>query len=257
YLFANEHIYILKKGETLYRISKKFNVPVHILQTYNRIEDPSHLRPGTRIKIPSLHTVKKGDTLYSIAREYGIDLETFMKANNISDSTRLSIGKKLYIPYSGSSMTGTKSSSDPNSSQSLTATGTSTDSAFSARNKKFDVPVSDAALKTLLWPHPGPRESLKGKISGIVIRGETGDRVVSVSSGRVVWVGPYRGFSRVVFIESENRYIYVYAGNEKTTVEVGDQVVIGAEIGRLGKDVHEGIPQLYFLVYYNGRVSLS
>jgi len=77
--------------------------------------------------------------------------------------------------------------------------------------------------------------------------------VISVSSGRVIWAGPYRGFSRVILIEGKNGYTYVYAGNEETLVTVGDTVMPGAEIGRLGKNVHQGVPQLYFLVYRNGK----
>jgi len=76
---------------------------------------------------------------------------------------------------------------------------------------------------------------------------------VSVASGRGVWAGPYRGFSRVVLIEGKSGYTYVYAGNEETLVSVGDAVEPGAEIGRLGTSVHQGVPQLYFLVYRNGE----
>ena len=68
-----------------------------------------------------------------------------------------------------------------------------------------------------------------------------------------MWAGPYRGFSRVVLIEAKSGYTYVYAGNEETLVAVGDSVEPGAEIGRLGTNVHQGVPQLYFLVYRNGE----
>jgi septal ring factor EnvC (AmiA/AmiB activator) len=105
---------------------------------------------------------------------------------------------------------------------------------------------------TLLWPHPGKREALSGRITGALIHGQAGDRVLSVSTGLVVWVGPYRGFSRVVLIESENGYTYVYGGNEETLVAVGDRVSRGTQIGLLGRNAHQGIPQLYFLVYRDG-----
>ena len=96
---ANES-YILKKGETLYRISRKFDVPVGILQSYNRIADPSSLREGTQIQIPARYTVEKGDTLYSISRRFEVDLTTLMDFNGISDSAALKIGAVLYLPAS-------------------------------------------------------------------------------------------------------------------------------------------------------------
>lgn len=211
--------YTLKKGETLYRISRKFDVPVEILQEYNGIENPQSLREGTRIQIPPQYKVEKGDTLYSISRKYGVDLDALMDFNGITDSSNLRVGTVLYLPKSGASIVCNNGSSETD----------------------------------LLWPHPGTREYLDGRITGTLIYGSTGDLVVSVSSGRVIWVGPYRGFSRVILIEGENGYTYVYAGNEETLVTVGDTVAPGAEIGRLGKNVHQGVPQLYFLVYRNGK----
>ncbi|UCF98737.1 MAG: LysM peptidoglycan-binding domain-containing M23 family metallopeptidase [Spirochaetaceae bacterium] len=231
---ANES-YTLKKGETLYRISRKFDVPVNILQSYNGIDDPNSLREGTRIQIPPRYKVEKGDTLYGIARKHQVDLDTLMAFNGISDSTALRIGTVLFLPGStaGGEGTGAGAITDSRTSGSRTSDTT--------------------AQSNLLWPHPGTRVSLSGRISGTLIYGSLGDSVVSVSSGRVIWVGPYRGFSRVILIEGKNGYTYVYAGNEETLVTVGDTVVPGAEIGRLGKNVHQGVPQLYFLVYRNGK----
>ena len=240
-LFGNEQIYTLKKGETLYRISKRYNISVDILQTYNGIKDPSKLKEGTRIKIPSLYTVQKGDTLYSISRQYNVDLDNLMKTNNITDSTRLYVGKKLYIP-------GRISSPEEKNTAGREALPGTSPSTYSPGQSNTSAPQN-----VLIWPHPGQRKNLNGKVSGIVINGKTGDKVVSVSSGQVVWVGPYRGFGQVVFIESKNNYIYVYAGNEKTLVKVGESVNKGAEIGRLGMNVHVGIPQLLFLVYHDGK----
>jgi lipoprotein NlpD len=232
---ANES-YTLKKGETLYRISRKFDVPVSILQMYNGIADPSSLREGTRIQIPPRHTVEKGDTLYSISRQFDVDLKTLMDFNGISDSTNLRIGTVLFLPGSATVPAAARSGGKSGGAAESTAEST-------ASGEKSD----------LLWPHPGTREPLSGRITGTLIYGSLGDAVVSVSSGQVIWAGPYRGFSRVILIEGKNGYTYVYAGNEETLVAVGDTVVPGAEIGRLGKNVHQGVPQLYFLVYRNGK----
>jgi len=226
---ANES-YILKKGETLYRISRKFEISVEILQRYNGIENPNSLREGTQIRIPPSYTVEKGDTLYSISRKYEVGLDTLMELNGIGAHSTLGIGTVLYLPAGAGS------------------------SPIEA-----DVPpavppaTASAGAERLLWPHPGTRENLRGRITGTLIYGDLGDSVVSVSSGRVIWAGPYRGFSRVILIDGKNGYTYVYAGNEETLVAVGDTVVPGAEIGRLGKNVHQGVPQLYFLVYRNGK----
>jgi murein DD-endopeptidase MepM/ murein hydrolase activator NlpD len=235
---ANES-HVLKKGETLYRVSRKFDVPVKILQLYNEITDPSSLREGTRIRIPPRYTVEKGDTLYSISRHFDVDLRSLMEFNSIADSTSLRIGTVLFLPGEA------------------TAAGVAANAEKPGQNVRAASEIREGsaggAKSGLLWPHPGAREPLSGRITGTLIYGSLGDSVVSVSSGRVIWAGPYRGFSRVILIEGKNGYTYVYAGNEETLVAVGDTVVPGAEIGRLGKNVHQGVPQLYFLVYRNGK----
>ncbi len=52
------NIHIVKRGETLWRISKRYGVNLHDLMAVNHIEDPSHLIAGTRLIIPS-STYKK------------------------------------------------------------------------------------------------------------------------------------------------------------------------------------------------------
>lgn len=224
---GDDFTYTLKKGETLYAISRRFKVSLELLLTENKIKDPSRVPVGTEIKIPSMHLVSKGDTLYSIAKKYNVSLDDLIESNEINDYTRMRVGTLLIIPHS--------------------------------KTEHFDKPRDPVAANKrieqsdTLWPHPGPKEEFKGKLKGVVISGRIGDRIFSISSGSVVWAGPYRGFGRVVFIESPGGYIYVYAGNEKTLVSVGDTVQPGKEIGRLGMNVHAGTPQLLFLVYQHGK----
>jgi cell wall-associated NlpC family hydrolase len=55
---AAEHIYIVKKGDTLYKISKKFKVAVQQIQEANSL-DSATLRPGSSLTIPSKGPTEK------------------------------------------------------------------------------------------------------------------------------------------------------------------------------------------------------
>ncbi len=233
---AGQESYVLAKGDTLYGLSRRFQVPVAVLQVFNRIKDPAALRAGDTIRIPTMYVVRKGDTLYSIARDHGVGLKELTRLNAIAEAAALNVGRKLFLPEGARTP---KAAPEPS-----TAARPASGAAAGA--------TAAAKPEALLWPHPGKREALSGRITGALIYGEAGDRILSVSTGRVVWVGPYRGFSRVVLIESENGYTYVYGGNEETLVAVGDRVRRGTQIGLLGRNAHQGIPQLYFLVYHDG-----
>jgi murein DD-endopeptidase MepM/ murein hydrolase activator NlpD len=231
---ARAEVYTVQKGETLYRISRKFDVPVAVLQSLNGLGDPSQLQVGAQLRLPERYSVQKGDTLYGIARAHKLPLTDLIRLNGIREGDTLRAGQVLYVPGKAATQ-GTAAKPAP------------------AVQPAATKPAAVAVKDSLLWPLQGRRESLSGRITGTAIYGAAGQAVVSVSSGRVVWAGPYRGFSRVVLIEAKSGYTYVYAGNEETLVAVGDSVEPGAEIGRLGTNVHQGVPQLYFLVYRNGE----
>jgi len=232
---AGQQSYVLAKGDTLFGLSRRFQVPVEVLQTFNQIKDPAGLRAGATILIPSVYTVRKGDTLYSIARDHGAKLAELTRLNGIAEAAALKVGRRLFLPASAP-----------------TGAPAGAKAAVKPQPETGQKPEPASTPAALLWPHPGKREALSGRITGALIYGQAGDRVLSVSTGLVVWVGPYRGFSRVVLIESENGYTYVYGGNEETLVAVGDRVRRGTQIGLLGRNAHQGIPQLYFLVYRDG-----
>lgn len=88
----------MQKGETLYSIAKKYNIPYETLAAANGINDPTKLKIGTVLVIPSVHLVSKGETLYGIARLYAISLDELLASNKITASYLLKPGDILVIP---------------------------------------------------------------------------------------------------------------------------------------------------------------
>ena len=105
--------YIVQKGDTLYSLSKKYNIPVDTIIKDNSLSS-SKLSIGQNLKIrkedilecygneyslPSndiTYIVKKGDSLYQIAKKYNTSVDNIKKKNNLISNT-LSIGQKLFI----------------------------------------------------------------------------------------------------------------------------------------------------------------
>lgn len=100
---ANDY-YIVKKGDNLYSIARKYNTTVDAIKKLNNLTN-NNLSIGQRLTIKAIPTtddsntyyiVKKGDNLYSIARKYNTTVDEIKRLNNLTNNN-LSIGQKLII----------------------------------------------------------------------------------------------------------------------------------------------------------------
>lgn len=92
--------YIVKKGDSLWKIANSYGTSVEELKEENNLKN-NILNIGQILLIPkkeqqTKYTVKKGDTLYKIAKENNTTIETIKKLNNLKSDT-LSIGQILII----------------------------------------------------------------------------------------------------------------------------------------------------------------
>ncbi len=103
--------YVVKSGDSLYSIGRKYGYTPQQLIDYNNL-DSTILSVGQLLKIPTVssdleqtnyieYTVKSGDNLYSIGRKYGVSPQELINYNNLT-SNLLSIGQTLKIPTSSS-----------------------------------------------------------------------------------------------------------------------------------------------------------
>lgn len=262
-LFANnDKDYVIQKGDTLYGISRKYNISIDELCKANNFTKDSLIKIGQKIKIPikdvTLHkkqenimfvpektdtyTVKSGDTLYSIAKKFDISVDTLKILNQMSGSI-IKVGQKINVPQKVEDIKITKE--DKTNNQSSTVVSNIVD--------PRQIDKSKTASKNLIWPiKPSEINYLKGKISGVLLTGKKSETVNAIKEGFVTFSGFYRGFGQVVFVQASNKLMYVYTGLENISVNKGDKVKFGDKIGTLGIDMHSGKPQLNFMVFKNG-----
>lgn len=96
--------YTVKRGDTLYGISKQFDVPVETIKKVNNLTSNT-ITVGQVLSIPTntttaTYTVKAGDTLYKIANQYNTTVQELIELNNLS-SNILNIGQQLKVPVEG------------------------------------------------------------------------------------------------------------------------------------------------------------
>ncbi len=98
--------YVVKPGDTLYRIANLYGVTVSAIVAANNIADPNLIHPNQVLVIPAdgtpptsttRYTVQPGDTLYRIAARYGTTVTAIATANNITDPNLIRPGQVLII----------------------------------------------------------------------------------------------------------------------------------------------------------------
>lgn len=266
-LFAED--YTVQKGDTYYSISKKYNITLQELYDANGIEAGAVLKIGQVLKIPGKvststsssstspklenYQVVAGDTLYSISKKYSTTVDNLRSLNGLTESSVLKVGQVLKVPSSGNTTNTTSNTTTSTNSGTIikentnVVTSTLEDVRTYDTNKKGNV--------NLVWPVKALDVTyVSGKISGVAIETERNATVSCIKAGKVIFVGPYRGFGQVVFVQSDSGYIYVYSGLDKISVSNGEKVGFKTKLGNTGIDALTGNPQIILMVYLNGKV---
>lgn len=96
----SENFYTVKKGDTLYSISRMFNTTPNELIKINNLES-TILQIGDQLQVPTSnyieYQVQPGDTLYSIARRYNTTVNIIRELNRLSNDL-LQINQILLLP---------------------------------------------------------------------------------------------------------------------------------------------------------------
>lgn len=95
-------IYVIQPGDTIYKISKKFNIPMQTIINDNSIVNANNLAIGQTLVLETnnlIYTIKRGDSLYSIAKKFNITLNQLIDANpTITNPDVIYIDQTINIP---------------------------------------------------------------------------------------------------------------------------------------------------------------
>ncbi|SEQ43288.1 peptidoglycan endopeptidase LytF/peptidoglycan endopeptidase LytE [Hyunsoonleella jejuensis] len=96
--------HVVKSGETLFGLAKKYGVSLNQLKEANNLET-TLISVGQKLKVnyfdkivesASFYIVNKGDTLYSISKKNGTTVKVLMQLNGLK-SNNIYIGQKLRL----------------------------------------------------------------------------------------------------------------------------------------------------------------
>ncbi len=276
---------IIQKGDTIYSIAKKNNVPLKDIIIRNNLTPPYTLSIGQKIYIPNtaFHIVQKEDTVYSISRKYNVNLNSLVKLNNLKEPYTIVPGQKITLPASNINIELTKEEkekTEENKQQNIkklekTTSKTPTKQTTPQKPKEEEIKktspmtqketkekvdkiiIKPAPLtsKKFMWPTNGKVISKFGiknngkRNDGINISAPLGTSVKAVENGIIAYAGnELKGLGNLIIIKHDKDYMTIYAHNKDLKVKKGDIVKRGDIIATVGKTGRVTSSQLHFEV---------
>lgn len=226
--------YKVRKGDTVWDISRHYKVSMQSILQANRIRNPRRdVRTGLKLFIPGVspinskdgvwYKIRRGDTVWGIAKRYGVSRRDVLNVNRLSTSGIIFAGQKLFLP-------GVKS------------------------YERFGNPLRGRLMVTSKYGyriHPITRR--RQFHSGIDLRAKTGTRIYAAKSGKVIFVGRYGGYGRLVIIKHDDGYTTRYGHLSRIKVNNGQKVNTNTVIGLSGNTGRSTGPHLHFEVRLKGQ----
>jgi len=268
-------IHVVEKGETIYRISKMYNLEIMEILQFNDLSS-FDIKAGQKIWLEDGHTeqntavnenakddkknntvqkdkkasevqisnkeyyfVKKGDNLSRIAKASGLSLAELKKINHLK-SDKIKVGQKLILQ-------GTIKESD-----------TTDNTVIAVKEQPGEIETNIATPGLLIIPLKGTVISEFGMRNnrphkGIDIAASTGEPIYAAAEGKVVFEGVQKGYGNVVVLEHKDNIMTVYAHNETNLVRLGDTVEGNQPIATVGQSGNANCPHLHFEYRVKGK----
>ncbi len=242
--------YVVRRGDTIYAISRRTGAPIRAIVARNDLRAPFRLKEGRSLSLPppARHRVVKGETVYSIARAYDVSQSGLVRLNAIRSPYLIREGQVLKLP-------GGQGAAIPPTPRAKAAAPVARkpagDSSRVGRSsgakppprtsRRFAWPLQGQVISKF-GPKPGGRYN-----DGINIAAATGAAVRASEAGVVAYAGnELPGFGNLLLIRHAGGWMTAYAHNRDLAVRAGQKVKRGQLIARVGATGSVRRTQLHF-----------
>jgi murein DD-endopeptidase MepM/ murein hydrolase activator NlpD len=271
-------VYVVQRGDSVYKIARRYGTTVQAIVATNNLANPSVLYAGQQLLIPGgdnatmvaavatpqaaaatatpeaaaatatpqvagdgeAYVVKWGDTAYKIAVRFGTTVRELTAANNLANPNVLKVGQVLRIGRGGGAAAGEPA---------VTPAAAATEAVAAAT-------VDPAAMAgSFVWP-------LQGRIlnyyryghSAIDIEASIGTEIVAAAAGVIEFASwNTAGYGNLTIIDHGNGVRTLYAHQSAFLVEPGQQVEQGQVIGKSGSTGWSNWPHVHLEMIMNLR----
>ncbi len=249
--------YVMKPGDSLYKVARTYKVPFTELQVVNGISNPLKVRPGVTLKVPQGHAMTAAADPAAV----------------VPGATAAIASPAPSAPLPSVSPAGPEaaSSSVPTTSAQPTIINNAMKPAASEvapKGDKVAVATPQAAVQAnaatdqtkLRWPAQGKIiAGFGGRTDGthndgVNLSVPQGTEVHAAEGGVIAYAGSeLKGYGNLVLVRHDNGWVTAYAHNEELLVKRGDRVKRGQVIAKAGKTGTVDQPQVHFELRQNSR----
>ena len=222
---ANLQTHTVAPGETLYRISRRYNTTIENLMRANRINSPQDLSVGQTLTIPGASASPKDKLL--------------ARVNRAIDG----------VPAPNSETTAA-------SAQSAVTETDAAQNAKAAKRIARSINPRFAGMPGKIWPVEGGQlargfgQSGSGIThTGLNITAEAGTPIMAIDDGEVIYAGNgLASYGNMILVRHRDGLVSAYGHNQQNFVVRGDKVRKGEVIATIGNTGSVAAPQLHFEV---------
>lgn len=240
---ATGAIYIVKRGETLYRIALERGISYRDLAAWNNITDPASLSEGQVLRLTppgaSDSAVAVTQPIQSAGAVETRPLESSSAGTTANVKRDPKVAKEAYSDGAWESLqkpAGATSASGV--AQARPAGATDAGSAIG-----WGWPSADKMISNFGDNHN----------KGIDFSGKEGDPIMAAAEGKVFFVGRQKGYGNLLIIGHANGFISVYAHNRRVLVTEKQMVTKGQKVAEMGKTDSESGVKLHFEIRQAGK----
>lgn len=249
--------YVVKHGDTLYRIAVEHGVDYKDLAAWNNLADPASISDGLVLRVaPPVVAGGSAEVVASpIASDGGVEarplgMPTAVPAASPASRREAKAGKE---PYSDEAYA--RLNKQPEAAAKADTPAAPVASAQPPASAPAPAPAVGADDVPWQWPSPAkvtaPFSDSTNK--GLDFAGKAGDPVLAAGDGKVVYAGSgLRGYGELVIVKHNGTFLSAYAHNRKILVKEGQSVSRGQKIAEMGKTDTDSV-KLHFEIRKQGK----
>ncbi|MES2047130.1 MAG: peptidoglycan DD-metalloendopeptidase family protein [Pseudomonadota bacterium] len=245
--------YVVKKGDTLYRIALDHGQSYSDIVAWNSLKNPNDIKVDQVLRVaPPDGSANTGVQTSSVSTGSAVEVRNL---STVSPATNKSSPKGDKRPYSEANLLEMQKTDGVTAVASSAAVKPESQITVKSVESTGAQVVSEPDAVEWIWPTEGKLISNfdDGKNKGFDISGKLGQDIFAAGAGKVMYEGSgIRGYGNLVIIKHTNALLSAYAHNKVNLVKEGQMIVKGQKIAEMGSSDSD-IVKLHFEIRQQGK----